>query len=293
MTAEDAHNLTEQCDWFSEENRTKPRITERLDAAGCLFLSLLPYSKAVPVLILVFVLLTLFSLLINGLTLFGLGRSADLSLVRRVAFFRNLILNDLIQTVAFAPSVIHSLVQRWTMAFSIWFLRPVLCGVSQHFLQPCHHHVYGAGALPVGVPRHPLLVHAHSGAPADSPEPHLCLLHLSQHHHHGVACHGKRANEWKSHQGATVPARHSGAAHGVPSRRCSLLQNPWPLYSAAVPAGLRFLLLEDVPGRAQRDATVQRGQHRSAQDCALPLQHAVPAAVAADSQSPLGHTVGG
>lgn len=120
MTAEDAHNLTEQCDWFSEENRTKPRITERLDAAGCLFfLSLLPYSKAVPVLILVFVLLTLFSLLINGLTLFGLGRSADLSLERRVAFFKNLILNDLIQTVAFAPSVIHSLVQRRTMAFRV------------------------------------------------------------------------------------------------------------------------------------------------------------------------------
>ncbi|XP_031732422.1 olfactory receptor 14J1 [Anarrhichthys ocellatus] len=73
LTAVGAHNLTGQCDWFSEENLTEPRVTERLDPAGCLFLSILPHGQAVPAL-----------------------------------------------TVTFGPAVIHSLVQRRTMAFSAW-----------------------------------------------------------------------------------------------------------------------------------------------------------------------------
>ncbi|KAK9515755.1 hypothetical protein VZT92_026374 [Zoarces viviparus] len=120
LTAAGAHNLTGQCDWFSEENLTEPRVTERLDPAGCLFLSIMPHGQAVPALVWIFVLLTLFSFLVNGLTLFGLRRSEDLSWEPRVAFFKNLILSDLLQTVTFSPAVIHSLVQRRTMAFSAW-----------------------------------------------------------------------------------------------------------------------------------------------------------------------------
>ncbi|XP_042370580.1 olfactory receptor 2A12 [Plectropomus leopardus] len=118
--AEITHNHTEQCDWLGEENRTEPRVTEQPDSGACLFLSILPYEEAVPALMWMFVLLTLFSLLVNGFTLFGLGRSDDLSLQPHVAFFKNLILSDLLQTVTFAPPVIYSLVQRRTMSFSAW-----------------------------------------------------------------------------------------------------------------------------------------------------------------------------
>ncbi|XP_076597727.1 olfactory receptor 2G3 [Chaetodon auriga] len=144
MTATDAHNLTAQCDWLSEENRT--------DAARCLFLSVLPYGHMVPALIWTFVLLTVFSLLVNGFTLFGLGRSEDLSWEPRVAFFKNLILSDLIQTVTFAPAIIHSLVQRRTMEFSVWCnvqyfvgctsifssLFTVTCMALERYLYVCH-----------------------------------------------------------------------------------------------------------------------------------------------------------
>lgn len=133
MTITEEHNLTEQCDWLSEENRTDPRVTERLDAAGCLFLSILPYGQAVPAAICIFVLLTLFSLLVNGFTMFGLGRSDDLSWEPRVAFFKKLILSDLLQTVTFAPSVIHALVQRRTVAFGLWCRVQYLVGTASIF----------------------------------------------------------------------------------------------------------------------------------------------------------------
>lgn len=152
MTAAEAYNLTGQCNWFSEENRTEPRVSERLDAAGCLFLSLLPYGQAVQALICVFMLLTLFSFLINGISLFGLGRSEDLSWEPRFSFLKNLILSDLMQSVTFGPAVINSLVQRRTMAFSTWCyvqyfvgttsifsnLVTITCMALERYLYVCH-----------------------------------------------------------------------------------------------------------------------------------------------------------
>ncbi|XP_036961557.1 olfactory receptor 14I1 [Acanthopagrus latus] len=131
------HNLTAQCDWLSEENRTDLRVTGQFDAARCLFISILPFGQAVPAATCIFVLLALFSLLVNGFTLFGLGRSDDLSWEPRVVFFRNLILSDLVQTVTFAPSVIHALVQRRTVAFGLWCRVQYLVGTASIFSSLC------------------------------------------------------------------------------------------------------------------------------------------------------------
>ncbi|XP_022618643.1 olfactory receptor 14A16-like [Seriola dumerili] len=133
MTVTETHNLTEQCGWLSEENRTEPRVTGQLDAASCLFLSIIPNEHAVPVLICIFVSLTLFSFLVNGLTLFGLGRSEDLSWEPRFAFLKNLILSDLIQTATLSPAVIHSLVHRRTMAFNTWCYVQYFAGTASIF----------------------------------------------------------------------------------------------------------------------------------------------------------------
>ncbi len=152
MLATDAHNLTEHCDWLSEVNQTEPRVTARPDAASCLFLYILPYGEAAPALILMFVFLTLFSLLVNGVTLFGLERSQDPSWEPRVAFFKNLVLSDLIQTVTLAPAIIHSLVRRRTMAFNNWCyvqyfvgtasifssLVTITCMALERYLYVCH-----------------------------------------------------------------------------------------------------------------------------------------------------------
>lgn len=132
-TATETHNLTEQCSWLSKENRTEPRVTAQLEHAECLFLAMLPNGCAVPALICVFVSLTLFSLLVNGLTLFGLGRSEDLSWEPRFTFLKNLILSDLLQTVIFGPAVIHSLIQRRTMAFNIWCKVQYFAGTASIF----------------------------------------------------------------------------------------------------------------------------------------------------------------
>lgn len=119
--AEGAANLTRLYGWLGgENNRSEPCVTERLDAAGCLFISLLSSGDAVLALILLLCALTAFSLAINGLTLYGLERSEDHSWERRAALLKNLVLTDLIQTITFAPSVIHALVRRRTMAFNAW-----------------------------------------------------------------------------------------------------------------------------------------------------------------------------
>ncbi|CAB1437192.1 unnamed protein product [Pleuronectes platessa] len=152
MTSTEAHNLTEQCDWFNEENRTEPRVTGQLDSAGCLFLSIMPNGDAIPVLICILVLLTIFSFLVNGVALFGIGRSEDLSWEPRCAFLKNLILSDLMQTVSISPAVIHSLVQRRTMEFSTWCyvqyftgtasifssLVTITCMALERYLYVCH-----------------------------------------------------------------------------------------------------------------------------------------------------------
>ncbi|XP_054464603.1 olfactory receptor 14I1 [Anoplopoma fimbria] len=143
---------TGQCDWSSGDNLTEPRVTEQLDYAGCLFLSILPHGQAVTMLVWIFVLLTLSSFLVNGFTLFGLGRSEDLSWEPRVALFKNLIVSDLLQTITFGPAVIHSLVQRRTMAFSTWcnvqyfvgtvsifsVLLTITCMAFERYLYVCH-----------------------------------------------------------------------------------------------------------------------------------------------------------
>lgn len=148
----DAHNFTQQCDWLSEENQTEPRVTGRLDLAGCLFLTIIPNGHAVPALISVFVLLILFSFLINWLTLFGMRRSDDLSWEPRIAFLKNLIVSDLMQTVTISPTIIHSLVRRRTIEFDTWCyvqyftgtitifssLTTITCMALERYLYVCH-----------------------------------------------------------------------------------------------------------------------------------------------------------
>lgn len=145
----ETHNFT---DSFSGQNLTEPSGTGPLDAAGCLFVSILPYGQAVPALIGLFVLFTLFSLLVNVVTFLGLARSEELSWQPRFTFLKNLILSDLMQIATFGPPVIHSLVQRRTMAFSTWCyvqyflgaasifnsLVTITCMALERYLYVCH-----------------------------------------------------------------------------------------------------------------------------------------------------------
>ncbi|KAG7520864.1 olfactory receptor 14A16-like [Solea senegalensis] len=152
-TTETHNNVTDRCDWsMSAENGTETRVNGRLDPAACLFRSIMPNSGHVPVLVCVLVLLTLVSLLVNGFTLFRLGRSDDLSWEPRFAFLKNLILSDLMQTVTIGPAVIHSLVHRRTMEFNVWChvqffagttsifasLMTITCMALERYLYVCH-----------------------------------------------------------------------------------------------------------------------------------------------------------
>ncbi|XP_047460778.1 olfactory receptor 1P1 [Mugil cephalus] len=148
MLATEAHNLTS----LSQENRTEVHVTGRLDTAGCFFISVLPYRQAVPALMCIFILLTIFSFLINTLTLFGLGQSEDLTWQPRFTLLKNLIWSDLVQTATFGPAVIHSLSQRRTMSFSTWCyaqyffgstsifssLVTITCMALERYLYVCH-----------------------------------------------------------------------------------------------------------------------------------------------------------
>lgn len=107
-------NLSAPCDQFDVDSAHYAP-----DARRCLF-SLLPYTDAVPALIVVLSALCAVSLSVNALTLFGLRGADDESWERRFTLFRNLVLNDLLQTLVFAPSVIHALKQRRTVAFNAW-----------------------------------------------------------------------------------------------------------------------------------------------------------------------------
>ncbi|KAK2898002.1 olfactory receptor 14I1 [Channa argus] len=134
------------------QNQTEPREVAQLDHANCIFRSILPHGNAVPALVSIFVLLTIFSFLVNGLTLFCLGRSEDLSWQPRFAFLKNLILSDLMQTVTFGPAIIHSLIRRQTMEFSTWCnvqyfvgtasifssLVTITCMALERYLYVCH-----------------------------------------------------------------------------------------------------------------------------------------------------------
>lgn len=104
-------NLSAPCDVDSAHSAQ--------DARRCLF-SLLPYADAVPALIVVLCVLTAVSLSVNALALVGLRGAEDDSWKRRLTLFGNLVLNDLLQTLVFAPSVIHALMQRRTVVYNAW-----------------------------------------------------------------------------------------------------------------------------------------------------------------------------
>lgn len=120
-------NLSAMCDQFGIDS-----AHSTLDARRCLF-SLLPYTDAVPALIFVLCALCAFSLSINLLTLFGLHGADDESWERRFTLFRNLVINDLLQTLVFAPCVIHALAQRRTVAFNAWCHAQFFAGSAMVF----------------------------------------------------------------------------------------------------------------------------------------------------------------
>uniref|UniRef100_A0A3Q3FE24 Melanocyte-stimulating hormone receptor-like n=2 Tax=Kryptolebias marmoratus TaxID=37003 RepID=A0A3Q3FE24_KRYMA len=98
-----------------------------------LFHSIIPDEEAVPVLMSVFVLLTLFSFVVNMCTLYSIERSDDLSWQPRFILCENLIVSDLLQTATFGPAVIYSLVRRQTMAFNPWCYLQYMVGTASIF----------------------------------------------------------------------------------------------------------------------------------------------------------------
>ncbi|XP_012734842.2 olfactory receptor 14I1 [Fundulus heteroclitus] len=124
-------NRSSECPWHSPENQTEPRVTDHQARAEHLFHFIIPYEPTVPALICLFVVLTVFSLLANVVTVYIIQRSDDLSWQPRFVFCKNLILSDLLQTVTFAPPVIYSLAEHQTMAFSGWcYIQYVVGGAS-------------------------------------------------------------------------------------------------------------------------------------------------------------------
>lgn len=121
-------NLSEPCGRFGGGDVDNRSLAVR----RCLF-SLLPYTDAVPALILVLCALTAVSLSVNALTLVSLRRADDQSWERRFILFRNLVINDLLQTLLFAPSVIHALTQRRTVAFNAWCHVQYFAGAAMVF----------------------------------------------------------------------------------------------------------------------------------------------------------------
>lgn len=107
-----------------------PRVKERVEPAACLFHSLIPYDAAVPLLVAVFALLTLFSFVVNVFTLYVIQRSEELSWQPRFVLCENLILSDFLQTATFGPAVIYSLLRRQTMACSPWCYLQYVVGTA-------------------------------------------------------------------------------------------------------------------------------------------------------------------
>ncbi|KAM9751020.1 olfactory receptor 1B1 [Menidia menidia] len=107
-----------------------PGLTEAHNATGWCnhsrdyappdFRSVLPHDPVVVLLIIVLVLMTLFSIVANVLTLLSIGSSDDLTWQPRFTFCRNLIISDLLQTLTFGPPVIYLLANRQTMPFGFW-----------------------------------------------------------------------------------------------------------------------------------------------------------------------------
>ncbi|XP_013871719.1 melanocyte-stimulating hormone receptor [Austrofundulus limnaeus] len=116
-----------------QDNQTELRVTGRADTAGYLFHALIPYEPVVPVLAVVFVSLTLFSFVVNALTLYLIESSDDLSWQPRFILCENLILSDLLQTTTFGPAVIYSLIRGQTMACNPWCYIQYIVGTASIF----------------------------------------------------------------------------------------------------------------------------------------------------------------
>ncbi|KAF7210389.1 olfactory receptor 14J1 [Nothobranchius furzeri] len=118
----EASNITSECGWFSQDNQTEARVMARMDSADAehIFYSLMPFGAAAPVLIVVFIALSICSLVLNLLILFNIEESEDLSWQPRFVLCKNLIVSDVLQTLTFASAVIYSLVRHQAMAFGSW-----------------------------------------------------------------------------------------------------------------------------------------------------------------------------
>ncbi|XP_010898329.2 olfactory receptor-like protein OLF4 [Esox lucius] len=121
------------------------------------------FDAEVYILICVFLILTILSLVVNGCTLLGLGRSNDLSWEPRYALLKNLILSDIVQTMNLGPFVTHCLIQRSTMTFNSWCviqyftgsacifctMITITCMAIERYLYVCHAIHYLAILTPV------------------------------------------------------------------------------------------------------------------------------------------------
>ncbi|KAA0707024.1 Phosphatidylinositol 4,5-bisphosphate 3-kinase catalytic subunit gamma isoform [Triplophysa tibetana] len=97
------------------DDNTTIESLELLEQGRCLFKSILPSNSAVQVLVCVFVIMTIFSLLVNSCTLLILENSEDLSWEPRFALLKNLILSDVMLIVTQGPTVMHCLLQKTTL----------------------------------------------------------------------------------------------------------------------------------------------------------------------------------
>ncbi|XP_036447199.1 olfactory receptor 2AG1 [Colossoma macropomum] len=120
-----ALNHTSTCPNLLERKNTTD--FSRLELGHCLFTSILPSETAAQVLVCIIVMLTIFSLLVNGCALLGLGRSEDLSWEPRFTLLKNLILSDLLLVLSESPTIIACLLMRRTLPYGPWCL-------TQYFL---------------------------------------------------------------------------------------------------------------------------------------------------------------
>ncbi|ROL45079.1 hypothetical protein DPX16_22882 [Anabarilius grahami] len=111
-----------------------------LDQGRCVFRSILPSDTAVQVLVCVSVMMTIFSLLMNGCTCF-LGSSEDLSWDRRFLLLKNLIVSDLLRCSTQNSALIFCLLQKTTVQYGVWcvtqFFINILCFFSSVITIAC------------------------------------------------------------------------------------------------------------------------------------------------------------
>ncbi|KAL7864771.1 hypothetical protein AOLI_G00161910 [Acnodon oligacanthus] len=118
MDRDRALNNTSPCANLPESKNTTD--FSGLELGQCLFTSILPSETAAQVLVCIIVMLTIFSLLVNGCALLGLGRSEDLSWEPRFTLLKNLILSDLLLVLSESPTIIACLLMRRTLPYGPW-----------------------------------------------------------------------------------------------------------------------------------------------------------------------------